>query len=605
VDVHGDIERLAGSFLEGSLSEEEDREVAAHADECEACADVLAAAEAAARTSPRLWETEGFARVAKGLAAAGVLAALLLVGSVFQDGVGALAAPSEAGDAVVSLGAPRKAPPVDREPAPEALHFDAPVGGGAGGGGRGFRGIGGAPPAPSDPFGEDPKLIRREELKLEAEAFAAAHERIAAIVGEARGFVHAADVQKLPNGKTLGTLTVRVPPQAFEAVLDRIRALGAVRHESVTTRDVTKVYLDLESRLSSKEVLIERLKTMLAEAKGGVKDLLEVEVQIGRTIEEVEALKGQLKYYDSAIAFSTIEVQVSERDLRQPVEVVETLTATLALSVKEAEPVYARAQAVVLDAGGQVTEAHLSREGEGAVTGLVRARIDAARFPDVRQELRSLGHVTRDAADRRRAAQGDGSKAGNVPVRSELAALEIRLAALSPQITRQVELEIETGDVDPAYREARRALEEAGARIAGGGLSAGAAGSSATLGGEIDVDREAALLGRLSSLGKVKRSETRHSLPVASAAPVHERARIDLKIATPPLLVPEEHGLARTARATFSGSVAGLLWSVERLLVGLFLAAPWAATLIAVWLVWQRLRRPRIIEPQPTAGPMG
>ncbi len=74
MDVHEEIERLAEMFIAGELSEEEDREVAAHAEECVDCAAALEAAEAAARTPEPFWRSSGFARAAKGVVAAAVLA---------------------------------------------------------------------------------------------------------------------------------------------------------------------------------------------------------------------------------------------------------------------------------------------------------------------------------------------------------------------------------------------------------------------------------------------------------------------------------------------------------------------------------------------------
>ncbi len=471
---------------------------------------------------------------------------------------------------------------------------------GGGGGGRLKRAYGGGATAAVtlNPFAADAKLIRHAELQLEADSFPAAQARVGAIVAEEKGFLSGADTQKLPNGKMSGVLTVRVPPDRFEDVLERFRELGIVRHQTIQTRDVTRTYLDFKSRLSSKQVLMERLKKVLAEAKGTVKELMDVEVQIGKTVEEIEAIKGELKYYDSVIGFSTIVLCLSERDLGQPFEVVETLQAGLGLSVREAEPAYAQAQKIVIDAGGQVMEAQLTREGGGAVQGVVRGRVDAVKFPDVRQALRALGHVTKDTVNRRRAAQGATPVAGDVPVRAELAVVEVFLSTYSFQVTRRMEVVLEAADVDPAYQAARRAFEEAGAAVTGGGLSATSGEASATLGGEMDVDRSVALLSRLAALGRVKRSETRHTLPADGSAPVLERARVDLTIASPPPLVSEEHGLIRTVRSTFSGSVAGVLWSVERLFVGLSLAGPWVALGLVGWIVWRRTRRKKAVAPQ-------
>ena len=599
MDVHAEIQALAGRFLAGDLPEEEDREVASHAGECEDCAAALEAAQADARAPDPFRETARLAPALRGVAAAAVLAVLVFLGSAFKDGLGAASAPEapeEKGEAVCVV-SPRGISAPVREIPEKALDLSE----GSGGGGNARRvgaGSNGGATIPPDPFAADTKLIRHAELQLEADSLPAAQARIGAIVTEEKGFLSAADTQRQPNGKMSGVLTVRVPPERFEAVLERFRELGVVRHQMLQTRDVTKTYIDLEARLGSKQVLTERLKKILAEAKGTVKELMDVEVQIGRTVEEIEALKGELKYYDSIIGYSTIVLRLSERDLGQPFEVVETLQAALGLSVREAEPAYAQAQKIVIDAGGQVTEAQLAREGGGGVQGVVRGRVDARRFPEVGQALRALGHVTKDTVNRRRVVQGAVVGGVEVPVRSELAVIEVLLSTYPARVTRRMEVVLETAEVDPAYQAARRAFDEAAAAVTGGGLSAGSGEASATLSGELDVDRSAALLSRLAALGKVKRSETRHTLPADGSWPVLERARVDLTIVSPPLLVSEEQGLVRAVRATFSGSVAGMLWSVERLFVGISLAGPWLVPVLVGWLVWRRLRRKKPVEPQ-------
>lgn len=593
MDVHAGIRRLADLFVAGRLTEEADQEVAAHAEECGDCGAELEEAEARARRPHP--SGSSFLRVGKMVLATSFLVGLVLLGGIFQNrGLAASPVEEKPSEEAVFVSSKRTVHARDMEPNRKALDLEMEEveGHGGGYGTRNFRSMAGgvAAEAPAEPFLADAKLIRQAELQIEADSFTTAQARVGAIVAEEKGFLSGADTTKLPNGKMSGTLTVRIPPERFDAVLERFRELGVVRHQKLQTRDVTKTYVDLEARLGSKQVLMERLKTVLVEAKGTVKELMEVEVQIGKTIEEIESIKGELKYYDGALGHATIVLRLSERDLGQPAELVETLEAALGLSVPEAEPAYVQAQKILADAGGQITEAQMTREG-GGVQGLVRGRVEAGKFPEVRQALRALGHVVKDTAKRRRAAQGATALPGGIPVRAELAAVEIQLSTHAAQVTRTTRLVLEAQDVDAAYQSARRAFEEAGASVTGGGLNAASGGSSASLGGELDVDRAAALQAKLAQLGKSKEAETRHSLPAAGAAPLRERARLDLTIATPEPLVAEEKGLTRMVRATFSGSVAGILWSIERLVVGISLAAPWVALGLLAWFLYRRRRK--------------
>ena len=166
-------------------------------------------------------------------------------------------------------------------------------------------------------------------MSIEADSYDAASTKLNEIVLAGKGFVASANTQKLANGKIQATVVVRVPPEQFDAVIGRLKELGTIRNQSVGSDDVTKTYVDLESRLKGKEILAERLRKLLAEGKGTVKELMEVEVQLGNTNEAIERIKGEIKYYDNRIGLSTITLQIAEKDLGQPFEYVQSLQANL------------------------------------------------------------------------------------------------------------------------------------------------------------------------------------------------------------------------------------------------------------------------------------
>jgi len=72
---------------------------------------------------------------------------------------------------------------------------------------------------------------------------------------------------------------------------------------------------------------------------------------------------------------------------------------------------------------------------------------------------------------------------------------------------------------------------------------------------------------------------------------LREKGEILIEIATPAPLIPEESGLGRVLRDTFTGSIASLLWSVEKLIVGIALAGPWIVLAGVALFFWKRARR--------------
>lgn len=111
--------------------------------------------------------------------------------------------------------------------------------------------------------------------------------------------------------RSSNALTVRVPAKEFGAASDFIRSLAKVKYENVTAQDITMQYSDLKIRLDVQQKMLARYQELLKKADS-VKDAVEVERELGRITERVEQLKGQIRYYDNQVSFSTINVNFQE-----------------------------------------------------------------------------------------------------------------------------------------------------------------------------------------------------------------------------------------------------------------------------------------------------
>lgn len=447
------------------------------------------------------------------------------------------------------------------------------------------------------------KIIRNADVSLEVESYEATYTKLTEMVAAEKGQISAASTQKMANGKIRATVTLRIPPERFEAVIAKFKDFGTVRNQTLGSEDVTKAYVDLETRLKSKEILAERLRKLLAEAKGNVKELMEVEVQLGATNEAIEQLKGEMKYYDNLVGLSTITLRISEKDLGQPFEIVQTLQSNIALTARDPDDVYAKAQKEILDAGGQVVDSRMTRQSDGTSTGTVRGRVDSDKFPALREALKRLGVVTNDTVNQQKTARGghEGAPRADAPLRKEQAVVDFSVSSPPLFVTRRSQILVETAQVETAYQNARRAIEAAGGKIVDGSLTGRTDGMSATLKAQIDADKFADLVLSLKSAGEVKNANISHVLPAVSSdgAPqlLRERAEIELALVSPPKLIGEQHGVLKTIRDTFANSWAGLLWSIEKLFVGVSLAGPWIAVLGVAWILWRRARRKKAATP--------
>lgn len=159
---------------------------------------------------------------------------------------------------------------------------------------------------------QERKLIRTGTIALEVESFDDSAGAISRLAKEQGGFVADSSGRRDANGMQFGTLTIRVPAEKFAAAIEAVKALGEVERVEVNTEDVSKAYADLETRLAVKRQTAERLRDILNRGTGTVTDILEVEREIGRVVEESESMEGERRYYDRQVALSTLTVELSE-----------------------------------------------------------------------------------------------------------------------------------------------------------------------------------------------------------------------------------------------------------------------------------------------------
>jgi hypothetical protein len=116
------------------------------------------------------------------------------------------------------------------------------------------------------------------------------------------------------------SVMVRIPADRLEDALGQIKA-GAVevRSENVSGEDVTAQYVDLESRLRSLEATEAQLLEIM-EGATKTEDALAVLNELKLIQGEIEAVKGQMKYYRESAAFSAISVELIPDVATQPID---------------------------------------------------------------------------------------------------------------------------------------------------------------------------------------------------------------------------------------------------------------------------------------------
>ena len=140
------------------------------------------------------------------------------------------------------------------------------------------------------------------------------------------GYVVSSNIYKSTYGDSGQTadnasVMVRVPANRLEDALGQIKADAIeVRNENVSGEDVTAQYVDLESRLRSLEATEAQLLKIM-EGATKTPDALAVLNDLKGVQSEIEAVKGQMKYYKESAAYSAISVELIPDVATQPIEI--------------------------------------------------------------------------------------------------------------------------------------------------------------------------------------------------------------------------------------------------------------------------------------------
>ena len=103
-------------------------------------------------------------------------------------------------------------------------------------------------------------------------------------------------------------LSVRVPSQHFEALLNDLQqGKEECMGKSISARDVTEEFVDIESRLATKREYLQQYRLLLSKA-ASIKDILALEENIRVLQEEIDSQEGRLNYLRDQVNYSTLSV---------------------------------------------------------------------------------------------------------------------------------------------------------------------------------------------------------------------------------------------------------------------------------------------------------
>ncbi|MCK8825305.1 DUF4349 domain-containing protein [Fuchsiella alkaliacetigena] len=155
------------------------------------------------------------------------------------------------------------------------------------------------------------KIIRRASLRLERRDWEDISREINTLVEAYEGYISNSRQWQDHNNRKFLNYTLQIPQDKFSSALEDLKELGELKDKQINSQDITEEYLDLEMRLENFKHQEKRYQELLEKAES-VEDILKIENELNRVRREIESIEGRMRYYDTKVELSTIDLHISQ-----------------------------------------------------------------------------------------------------------------------------------------------------------------------------------------------------------------------------------------------------------------------------------------------------
>ncbi|MEZ4883692.1 MAG: DUF4349 domain-containing protein [Chitinophagales bacterium] len=157
-----------------------------------------------------------------------------------------------------------------------------------------------------------PKIIKDASIRYRVEDYKEARKTIDEAIAAVEAYITLEDESK--SGYSWeNNLVIRVSSEKFDNLLEALEKIAIYTdHKRINAKDVTAEYIDIEARLNNRKQVEKRFQEILQQAKN-IKEILDVENEIRKIREEIDAAEGRLKYLRDQVSYSTINLTYYEQ----------------------------------------------------------------------------------------------------------------------------------------------------------------------------------------------------------------------------------------------------------------------------------------------------
>lgn len=152
-----------------------------------------------------------------------------------------------------------------------------------------------------------PKIIKNARLRFQTGNIDTTTTAVQQLVKKYNGNIQS-DLQEHDDERLSRSISVRVPSANFDAfIADLSKGVDYYDSKEISSEDVTEEYVDITARIKTKKQLENRYYELLKKANK-VSEILEIEQKLSEIREEIEAKEGRLKYLQTKVSMSTIDL---------------------------------------------------------------------------------------------------------------------------------------------------------------------------------------------------------------------------------------------------------------------------------------------------------
>jgi hypothetical protein len=152
-----------------------------------------------------------------------------------------------------------------------------------------------------------PKIIKNANLRFQTSNVDTTTTAVQQLVKKYKGNIQR-DLQEHEDYRLSRSMSIRVPSANFDAfIADLSKGVDYYDNKEISSEDVTEEYVDVTARIKTKKELENRYFELLKKANK-VSEMLEIEQKLSEIREEIEAKQGRLKYLQTKVSMSTIDL---------------------------------------------------------------------------------------------------------------------------------------------------------------------------------------------------------------------------------------------------------------------------------------------------------